>query len=375
MKVVCQLVHSLHVGGAEILASAIARKLRSSEWDFIFVCLDELGVRSESLRNERFHVETLDRRPGLDRACLQRLREILREYRVDLVHAHQYTPFFYALASRGLRRTPPLLFTEHGRFYPDIPNWKHKIFNRLLIGSQDRATAVSDSVRLAVERCEGISASRIDLIYNGIDGERFLPNRLTPEEKGDLRRSLGVAEKEKVILLTARLDPIKDHRTALLAFQKLLQTPLETPVVLLMAGDGPERRALEEYILELGLKDRARLLGERNDAADLLQIADIFLLTSVSEGTPLTLLEAMASRVPIVATHTGGIPEIISSPTTGLLAPPQNPDEIAGHLRTLLVHEDVSHEIAQNARAVYSERFTEIQMLAAYEKIYKEMLF
>src|SRR6266536_3003325 len=108
---VCQVLHSLQVGGAEVLAARLARNLRKS-CRFLFVCLDELGTLGEELRSEGFPVEVLGRRSGVDLRCAWRLAQVLRRERVDLIHAHQYTPFFYALMARLVYRRSPVLFME-----------------------------------------------------------------------------------------------------------------------------------------------------------------------------------------------------------------------------------------------------------------------
>jgi len=142
----CQLLHGLRVGGAEVLAARLARRFRD-EFRFVFVCLDELGTLGEELRVEGFTVHVLERRPGVDWRCVFRLASILRRERVDLVHAHQYTPFFYGAMARLLFRPPPVLFTEHGRWYPDYPRPKRILANRLLLDRRDRVIGVGESVR------------------------------------------------------------------------------------------------------------------------------------------------------------------------------------------------------------------------------------
>lgn len=199
---------------------------------------------------------------------------------------------------------------------------------------------------------------------------------MSEPQKTALRTSLGLTN-ERIILFTARLDPIKDHPTAIQAMKYLLnfpsiQTSDETPV-LLLAGDGPERKTIESCVQENHLENRIRLLGERTDISELLQISDIFLLTSKSEGIPLTILEAFASGVPVVATDVGGIPEVINTEKNGLLAASGDFRQIALHLEKILKNPDTAAQITENARIRFEEEFTETQMLAQYEKIFEEI--
>src|SRR5262249_31788342 len=153
--------------------------------------LDDLGSLGQELRGEGFAVEVLNRRPGVDWSCARRLAEIVRRERVDVLHAHQYTPFFYGAASRRLGARPPVLFTEHGPAHPDYPPRKRSLATRVLLRSRDRVGAVGEAVRQALIHNEGIAPHRVEVIYNGIPLERF-EARLTPAERAAVRAKIGV---------------------------------------------------------------------------------------------------------------------------------------------------------------------------------------
>ena len=140
-----------------------------ARYRFHFVCLDELGTLGEELRAEGFAVEVLGRRAGVDWRLPLRLARLLARNRTALVHAHQYTPFFYALAARLLSPRPSVLFTEHGRWLPDYPRRKRIVANRLLLQRRDRVLGVGEALRQALVVNEGIPARRVGVVYNGID--------------------------------------------------------------------------------------------------------------------------------------------------------------------------------------------------------------
>ena len=195
---VCQLLHTLRVGGAEVLAARLARQLRS-RCQFQFVCLDDLGTLGEELRADGFSVTVFDRRPGLDWNCAWRLAKLLRHERIDIVHAHQYTPFFYGMAqARLLYRRPPVLFTEHGRHFPDFPRRKRMLANRLFLERRDRVVGVGEAVRQALIANEGFSESRVGVIYNGIDTDRFANDS---REREQVRQEIGAGPNDFVILM------------------------------------------------------------------------------------------------------------------------------------------------------------------------------
>lgn len=330
--VICQVLHSLQIGGAEVLAAGLARQLQQ-RYQFIFACLDEIGTLGEQLQAEGFPVEVLHRQPGIDWRCGLRLGAFLKQHRARLIHAHQYTPFFQSLLSRMGWHRPPIVFTEHGRHYPDTRSLKRVIANRLLMGYRDRVIAVGEAVRDALIRNEGIRSSDIAVIYNGVEMEPFAASRRHPEWRRASRLQFAARDEDFVILQVARLNPLKDHATSIRAVEQLVRTGL--PVKLILAGDGEERSKLEALVRERQLGDVVRFAGARRDIPQLLAGADAFVLSSISEGIPLTLIEAMAAGVPVVATDVGGNAEVITHEHTGLLCPAQDPVALGEQLKRL----------------------------------------
>ena len=367
LPVIYQLLHGLRVGGAEVLVARLARKLRE-RYRFRFVCLDELGTLGEELRAEGFPVEVAGRRPGVDWQLPLRLARMLARGRAALVHAHQYTPFFYALTARLLYRRPPILFTEHGRWLPDYPRRKRIVANRLLLQRRDRVVGVGEAVRQALVVNEGIPARRVGVAYNGIDLAAFAK----PADRAAVRRELGLGAADFVLIQVARLVPIKDHATALRAFG---QVAARLPHArLLLVGEGQEEASLRDLINRLGLAASVRLLGLRSDVARLLPAADVFLLTSLNEGIPLTVIEAMAAGLPVVSTDVGGVAEVVKDGLTGLLAPAGAADALARHVLRLAADPGERGRMGRAGRERAFARFSEEQMLAAYDRLYREML-
>jgi L-malate glycosyltransferase len=367
--VVCQLVHTLHVGGAEVLATRLGRQLRQ-ECRFIYVCLDEEGTMAEDLRAEGFAVQVLGRREGLDWHCALRLAKIFDEERVDLVHAHQYGPFFYAMLARLLERRPAVLFTEHGRHFPDFPRPKRKMVNRLLLESRDRVVGVGQAVRLAVIRNEGIPAARVGMIYNGIDAPPV--GETNGFDRNAVLNELGCRQGDFVILQVARLDYLKDHATAVRMMKRLV---IDFPnAKLLLVGDGVEKQAIKQLIEAHGVGENVRLLGLRQDIGRLLKAADLFLLTSISEGIPLTVIEAMAAGLPVVATRVGGMAEVVVHGETGLLGPSGDDAAMAALVDQLVRNEELRRQMGLRGQMRARSEFSESRMHARYLDLYREML-
>jgi L-malate glycosyltransferase len=365
---ICQVLHSLNVGGAEILAYRLAGQL-GGQYRFVFACLDEVGSLGAELRAQGMPIEALGRGTGLDMDCARRLAGFLRREKVDLIHAHQYTPFAYSLLAGWLRRRPPVLFNEHGRFHPDHRSFKRVIFNRLMLRRRDRVIAVGQAVRKAVIDNEGISPRRIGVIHNGV---RLPVERAEPAVRLAVRHELGVSEDEFLILLVARLDAIKDHATAIRALARVTATAPRTR--LLIVGDGAERDQIQREIEARGLVRWVGMLGQRRDVDRLLGAADAILLTSLSEGIPVTIIEAMGYGLPVVATDVGGVREVVENGRTGLLASAGGDEELAQAILRLVSDVPLRREMGQAGRRRAEALFTEDRMHRAYAAVYEEML-
>jgi L-malate glycosyltransferase len=365
---ICHLLHSLRVGGAEVLAARLARRFVGA-YRFVFACLDDLGSLGQELRDQGFPVHVLGRWPGLDWRCTYRLASLLRREGVDLLHAHQYTPFFYGSAARQFRRRPTVLFTEHGRHHPDYPRRKRMLANRLLLSRRDRVVGVGRSVRQALIDNEGIRPERIEVIYNGID---LSPVPQGGDHRTAVRREIQVGDRDLVVIQVARLDYLKDHLTAIRALECVVRQRAD--VRLILVGEGPEEGAIRELVAACRLGDHVRFLGLRGDVARLLAAADLFLLSSISEGIPLTLIEAMAAGLPIVATRVGGVPEVVEDGRTGLLTPGGNPQALAESILRLADQPLLRGEMGRLGRARAESLFSEGRMHAAYHQLYQTML-
>lgn len=370
--VIAHALHRLDRAGAEVLAADLARGLRD-RFDFVFLCLDGLGPLAAELSSQGFVVEALDRQPGRDRGLTKRLRDRLAHHRVDLVHAHQYTPFFYSAFARGLllRQYPAvkILFTEHGRHVPDTTSLKRRLANKtLLLKKTDRVTAVSQFVKHALIRNEGIPGKRISVVHNGIDPG---PDP-SDEGRAAARKRLNISPDRPVVMQVARFHPVKDHGSALRAWSIVHQQMPDA--LLVFVGDGPDRDTLEDLARTLGLEDAVRFIGAVDNARQLIPAADLCMLTSLSEGLSVTLLEAMAAAKPIVATEVGGNPEVVANGKTGLLVPSGDIQAIAQAVLQLLPNAPyTARTLGQAGRIRLLDAFTADRMHRRYAHYYESL--
>lgn len=368
LPTVCHVLHSLHFGGAEVLARQFALGLQS-QFRPVFACLDSLGPIGQTLREQGVEVHVLDRRPGVDFRCMWRLRNWFKRQQVQLIHAHQYTPFFYASLARMMTARLPVVFTEHGRHFPDIRSPRRVKANRYLLRRRDRVVAVGEQVRQALIDNEGLPAERIEVIYNGVDTAAFARCEAT---RAAVRAELRLGPADFAVMQVARLNALKDHATAIRAIALLhARCPSAR---LILVGDGELRGDLERLVAELHVGHCVEFLGTRSDVPRLLQAADALLLSSISEGIPLTLVEAMLTRVPVVATRVGGVPEVIEDGVTGLLAAACDAQGLSQRLHTLALDRELAAQLAQHGESRSRDRFAEQSMLVAYASLYDRLL-
>lgn len=377
LPVIAHVLHRLYLAGAEVLAADLARQLRN-RYNFVFACLDEAGPLGQLLSDEGFVVEAMDRKPGVDFTCASHLRTFFKKHNVDLVHAHQYSPFFYAANARGFWGTalsrPPILFTEHGRHYPDFRSPKRVIANKFMVTRNDRVTAVGEFIKDALVKNEGIPAKRIEVIYNGIDPAKFdvALNADGDRMRAQVRERLRIEPDRPVILQVARLHPVKDHVTSIAAMGYVVRDVPDA--LLLLAGDGVERERILGAAESVGVTKNIRLLGVRDDVPELMAATDVFVLSSLSEGVSVTLLEAMASAKPIAATEVGGNGEVVSHGATGLLSPRGNAKSLGKNLVTLLRNPKLCVQMGKAGRDRVVKQFHQRDMHAEYAKRYQQML-
>ena len=228
---------------------------------------------------------------------------------------------------------------------------------------------VGQAVRQAVIRNEGIPPGRVEVVGNGIDVDAFTAD---PRARTDVRRKLGLADEEPVAVQVARLDPIKDHVTALHALG--LAARRVGNLRLVVVGDGTLAGPLRRLADGLGLGAHVRFLGLRTDVSRLLSAADVFLLSSLSEAAPVSVMEAMASGLAVVATRVGGVGELVADGETGLLSPPGHPGPLAGNLAASPMTPPSGGGWDAPGAGGPSKRSPRAPMLRRYRSIYDEML-
>jgi glycosyltransferase involved in cell wall biosynthesis len=350
---VAHLVEALEVGGLEKLLVDFVRNADRSRFDLRVVTLGARGRLAAEVEALGSSVDALNTPPGLfarARSIVSLARRFRRD-RIDVVHTHSEGPLLYGSTAARLAGVKRVIHTRHHG--PDLGNSRRAIAAMALATRWvDRVACVSDAgARQSI--CEGVAASKVVTVWNGIDLDRFAYRGPNPE---------GSA------VIVARLSPEKDHATLLRAASLALRA--DPGFRLEIAGDGPCHEDLKRLANELELGDCVRFLGRVDDVPALLARASMLVLSSTMEGISLTLLEAMARGLPVVATCVGGNPEVVIDGETGLLVPAGSPAALAHAMVSLRHSPDLCRSMGRAGRERAEQFFDIKQMVSTYESMY-----
>lgn len=345
------LTDSLTLGGAEALSVAFARARDPDRIDLRVAFLKSLGGNpfEAELRSSGVAPTNLGARNLRDVGAFRRLLALLRTEGIEVVHAHLAYASIWGCLAGALARVP-VVVTFHVAPSTD-PLWSREGLRRVLRirlanALARRAVAVSGAVRVAWGR-EGLDRDKVEVIHNGVALEA-LPTDPTPRAGIGLREELGIDPDSRIVLTVSVLRSGKGMPDLLSAIARLVAAGED--VTLLLAGDGPLHEELERRLGAEELRDRVHLLGFRRDVPSLLATADVFALPSRWDALPTALLEAMAAGLPVVATETGGIPEIVEDGVSGLLVPPGDPGRLAEALERILGDPVLARRLGEGAR-------------------------
>ncbi len=313
---------------------------------------------TEAARAFGIEIDVMGERYRYDPGVGKQLRAIAERRKPDVIETHGVRMHFLARTS-GLAAKIPWVAFHHGYTAEDL---KMRAYNQIDRWSLRRASRIFTDCEPFSEQLAGFGIAREKL--------RALPSSIeirepaTPEQIAALRESLKIAPDERVILSIGRLSGEK-AQADLIAAAALLP---DRKFRLVLVGDGPERNRLQDAAVAAGLAGAVIFAGHQRDVRPFYGLADVFVLSSLSEGSPNVLLEAMAAGTPIVSTSVGGVPEMIENGWSGLLVPRANPTALAEAIDRMLADPAMAKEFTRNAAAVVRERFSP----AAYRKVVLE---
>lgn len=371
---VAHVIHHFGVGGLENGVVNLINHMPEHRYRHAIVCLQGYSDFHQRIRRRDVEMVALDKQPGKDLGLYLRLWRTLRRLKPDIVHTRNLSAL-EGQAVAALAGVSARVHGEHGRDVFDLhgANRKYNLLRRGLRPLVGHYIAVSRDLENWLRQAVGARAERVAQIYNGVDSVRFHPRAGERPAIGPAGFADGA---EVVIGSIGRMAAVKDFPTLVRAFLRLLESEPEARARLRLAiiGEGEAREQCLELLRQAGAADLAWLPGERSDTAELLRGMDVFVLPSLGEGTSNTILEAMASGLPVVATHVGGNPELVREGTTGALVPPADADSLASALRGYIADPERRRLHGRAARAEVERRFSMEAMVNGYLEVYDRVL-
>lgn len=354
---IVHVIFSLTYGGAENQVIQLLNGLSKQHLKKILVTFQHVDSSfSRELDPEIMSFNMNLRRWGQIR-CIFKLYRLFRRFNTDVVHAHLFHTSLYTAIAARLAGVPVVLTTEHGEFL-----WKkaiHHTIEKLVISPLvDMRVAVSKDIQNIRIKSRDVPKHKIKVIPNCVK----VPKK---PEKYKARKRLRIGT-------VGRLVPAKDYRTLIMAFNTLIKDRMNCDLI--FVGDGPEQSELKSMVQDLGISEYVTFLGFQAEINSLLSEFDIFILSSIREGIPVSMLEAMAMRVPVVVTNVGGIPEVIENSVDGILVESQNPEMIANALRKLGNDSSLRRKMGEAGYKKVKSLFSREAICRQYEQLYFDLL-
>jgi sugar transferase (PEP-CTERM/EpsH1 system associated) len=359
---VCHLIYRFDIGGLERVMVNCINAMQEDDVEHVVISLTEIGDFSEHL-NQNVKTYQLNKKSGKDLSSHWRLFKLLKKIKPTILHTYNLAAIEYHPIAK-LAGVKGNLHAEHGREISDPLglNKKHNLLRQLIAPFIQYFVPVSTDLREWLHDVVNINSSKIKLIHNGISIEKFSGNKLT----SNCIRFIHIA----------RFNPVKDQQNLINAFALLVQGNTYAPeqVSLTLVGNGTLMDELKQLVLDKQLSDYVTFTGARNDIPELLTKADVFVLSSVAEGIPMTVLEAMAANLPVISTNVGGLSELVDDGVTGLLVEKQDSEALATAMQTYVNQPELIEPQGAKACQFITQNFSETAMIKSYQKLYQQSL-
>lgn len=358
--VVAELAGSAAYGGGERYLELLMGGLDRTRYRPILIC-PEPGSFVGRMKERGVETHLVHLAPLFNPLALWRLIQLLARERVTILQTHGARANFYGRIAGRVAGVPVVISTVHNSLKDyevrSLRRWLYAFLLRVTLPLVHRIICVSDATRRdLIDECPA-AAAKVHTVYNGVDSSVFS----SQPDRQQVRRELGIAQ-GPVLITIGRLTEQKGHRYLLQALPDLLKRWPQLCAV--FVGEGELHDTLQRMARDLGVEGACRFVGVREDIADILAAADLFVLPSLSEGFPFVLLEALAMGCPVVASRVNGIPELIEDRKTGLLVPTRDPQGLAVAIREVLSDPAAASRMGRVGRTVVWERFTVDRMVA-----------
>lgn len=362
------IVPSLRLAGAEKVVYTLANSIDRNSFEVSLCCIMDKGMLLGThdyfpmLKESDIKIHFLKKRYSKDILLLLELVAFIWKERPDLIHSHIAPIPLYASFSAWLNFIPCIV-TLHGmgKEKSSFCDKAIRTFAKFLV------TVCKERKKKLIEN--GLDPQKIVTIYNGIK----LPEKEDVAISQEIRNAHKIAENDFVYGCVANLHIYKNIKLLIKSFGRIYKSSSE-PVKLILIGTGPELENLKKMTRELNLEEKVIFLGQRNDVLSILHIIDVFVLPSNTEGLSISILEAMASSKPVIATDVGGNKEVVENNQTGIIVPPEDEDALFEAMKYLMENREVGHKMGEAGRKRVEDHFSLDRMVHEYEELYEKCL-
>jgi len=363
---IAHLFLSLKIGGMEKISIDLIKHLDNNKYIHYIICLDELGEFGKKLTEEGYSIKTYNKGEGFSFRLFCRLIYFFKKNNIKIVHTNNPSPHFWGGIAGWLAGVKVRIHTKHGRNFIDIK--RRVLLNRALAFFSTKVVSVSEDLALLMNKVEGVPKNKIMTIYNGINPDYFKKQSV----KESLYHELNISKDNILVGSVARFNPDKDQKTLIEAFSQVVGE--NKNLLLLLVGDGITRPAMEKLSIDLGISENVIFCGYRTDVHDLLNLFDIYVLSTHTEGISISILEAMAVEKAVIATDVGGNSEIIEHNVNGLLVNENDVNGLAEAINILITKPTFKEQLSKEARKTVLEKFDIEKTAKEYHNLYMKYL-
>ena len=364
LQTILYLSTSSGPGGAERVISNLSASLDPARYRAI-LCLFRPGWIQEHTENRGVRTYVIPTQGMFDWRWVLRVKRLLKDEHVDLIHAHEFDANVQGTFVAALSGVP-LVATVHGKNY----FWE-KLRRRLAyqwVSRNATMVAVSENLKQFIVEKVGVDSGHVKVVYNGVD---LLPH-CGPDDIDQCRKELDLPTSDQIVGVVGNLYPVKGHQYLIAAIPAVLAKCPNTTFI--FAGRGQLEGELKEQAHQLGVAQKVRFLGLRQDIPRILAVLHAFVLPSLSEGLSMAILEAMVAGKPVIATDVGGNPELVEDSETGYLVPSQNSQALADRLISLLMNRDRALQFGKVGQLRAQGQFSLRTMVREYQGIYDQCI-
>lgn len=356
------LLQTLRTGGSERIVKELCDNLDPNKFRCFVLALVG-GEMQEEFREGGIPVHCVNKQ-GRDILRVSRqISEFIKTNQIQVINAHHFSPFFHGFYGAKLNGCK-IIYTAHTCPEVDLLSSSWTMVGRILLSFSDAAIGISHDVSGSIIRKFHLPKDKVFTIINAVDHRRFKVN----VDVIDKKKELNIKREEKVIGSIGSLGKQKNYPNLIRAFT-ILQERMGN-IKLLIIGEGRRRNELESLIKELGVDGKVILLGARSDVPELMKVMDVYCLASIYEGLPLSLLEAMVAKLPVIGTDVTGIRDTIIHEKTGLLVTSDAPEELAEGLSRILINPDLAKELSENGQKYALEKHGLAEWIREYEQLF-----